>query len=289
MKKLLPLVLTLLLWALCSLALAQEGAPLTGTVTLRSGQTLSGIIKAADLGIMDGAGVGTNLSGNGAIKITVDGQAQRIPAANIAVVEATWTDKSTREEPRWEITELKVTTRDGKTLSGKPGWYMHATNVSIELPSGETKRVHAFPLAGPDFNAGNLIAKIDLTSVPGTIAPAVPATPATPATPETPAAPTTPATPAAPETPAAPATPATPEAPATPAAPATPVVSTPPVPVSAAAGQAGTPVMITVNVPGTDKKMTILLYVTVLEGEVKVLPGATTTSPMAVPPATAGQ
>lgn len=283
MKKLLPLVLTLSLWALGSLALAQEGAPLTGTVTLRSGQTLSGIIKAADLGIMDGAGVGANLSGNGAIKITVDGQAQRIPAGNIAVVEATWTDKSTREEPRWEITELQVTTRDGKTLAGKPGWYMHATNVSVELPSGETKRVHAFPLAGPDFNAGNLIAKIDLTSVPGTIAPAVPATPATP---ETPATPVTPATPATPETPAAPATPATPVAPT---APATPAVTTPAAPVSAAAGQAGTPVMITVNVPGTDKKITILLYVTVLEGEVKVVPGAATRSPMAAPPATAGQ
>lgn len=286
MRKLLPLVLTLLLLALGSLALAQDAAPLTGTVTLRNGQTLSGIIKAADLGIMDGAGVGTNLSGNGAIKITADGQAQRIPAANIAVVEATWTDKSTREEPRWEITELKVTTRDGKTLIGKPGWYMHATNVSVEMPSGETKRVHAFPLAGPDFNAGNLIAKIDLTSVPGTIAPAVPATPATPATPVAPAPPATPATSTAPATPATPETPATP---ATPVVPETPVVSAPAVPVSAAAGQAGTPVMITVNVPGTDKKMTILLYVTVLEGEVKVLPGAATTSPMAVPPATAGQ
>ncbi|MEI6502632.1 MAG: hypothetical protein WCP21_16605, partial [Armatimonadota bacterium] len=93
MTKHLPYLLLAVALLTVTAALAQDAAPLTGTVTFRSGQTLTGIIKAADLGIMDGTGVGTNLSGNGAIKITVNGQAQRIPAASIASIEATWVDK----------------------------------------------------------------------------------------------------------------------------------------------------------------------------------------------------
>ena len=49
---------------LASVALAQQPATLTGTITFRSGETLSGVIKAADLGIMDGTGVGTGPNGS---------------------------------------------------------------------------------------------------------------------------------------------------------------------------------------------------------------------------------
>lgn len=266
MKRLTLLATALLLGAVVSAATAQEATtpPLTGTVTLRSGQTLSGTIQAADLGIMDGAGIGTNLADNGAIKVVVDGQAQRIPAAEIAIVEVSWQDKSTPEEPRWEITELKITTRDGKVVTGKPGWYMHATNVSVLLPSGETKRVHAFPLAGPDFSPDNLIAKIEIGDVAA--APAEPA-PAAPTAPAEPAA-TQPAAPAEPA-PAAPTAPAEP-APATPAAPvAPPALNVTPTPTVVAAPQ---PIVVTVPIPGTDKKVTVIIYVTVVEGEVKVVP-----------------
>lgn len=275
MKRILPIVLALL--AVLTVAWAQDNA-FTGTVTLRNGQTLSGIIKSADLGIMDGAGIGTNLAGNGAFRVTVDGQTQRITADKIALVEVKWQDKSTPEEPRWEITELKITTTDGKVIVGKPAWYMHATNVSVQLPSGETKRVHAFPLAGPDFSADNLIAKIEIGKAvtPTVETPATPATPAAPTTPatpavETPATPTTPTTPATPATPTSPATPAveTPAAPATPATPATPAVAAPP-----AVASPGTPVTVVVPIPGTDKKVTVLIYVTVVDGEVKVVPAA---------------
>lgn len=284
MKRLTLLATGLLVLAVASAAIAQEAtAPtLTGTVTLRSGQTLSGTIQAADLGIMDGAGIGTNLTDNGAIKVVADGQAQRIPAAEIAMVEVTWQDKSTPEEPRWEITELKVTTRDGKVVTGKPGWYMHATNVSVLLPTGETKRVHAFPLAGPDFSPDNLIAKIEIGEVatapaePKPTAPTAPAEPA-PTTPTAPAepAPTAPTAPAepAPAEPAAPTEPA-PAAPTAPAqlpavqpAPTAPAVT--PLPTVIGAPQ---PIVVTVPVPGTDKKVTVIIYVTVVEGEVKVVP-----------------
>lgn len=288
MKRLTLLATALLLGAVVSAATAQEATtpPLTGTVTLRSGQTLSGTIQAADLGIMDGAGIGTNLADNGAIKVVVEGQTQRIPAAEIAVVEVSWQDKSTPEEPRWEITELKITTRDGKVVTGKPGWYMHATNVSVLLPSGETKRVHAFPLAGPDFSPDNLIAKIEIGDVaaapaepaateptaPAEPAPTEPTAPAEPAATE-PTAPTEPAAtePAAPAepAPAEPAAPATP-APAEPAAPiAPPALNVTPTPTVVAAPQ---PIVVTVPIPGTDKKVTVIIYVTVVEGEVKVVP-----------------
>ncbi|MGE5532512.1 MAG: hypothetical protein ACM3VW_10400 [Bacteroidota bacterium] len=285
MTKHLPYLLLALALLCLTAACAQDAAaPLTGTVTFRSGQTLTGVIKAADLGIMDGTGVGTNLSGNGAIKININGQAQRVPAANIASIEATWVDKSRPEEPGWEISELKIVTKDGQTLIGKPGWHMHATNVSIQLPSGETKRVHAFPLAGPDFKPENLIAKIDLTATAAAVAPAptapatvepvapVVAAPATtapaaaaPATVEAPV--TAPAT-AAPVA-AAPVTPVTPSPAATAPAAAAAVVTPAPTPVNAIPGQ---PIVVTVNIPGTEKKVNILLYVTLVDGQVQITP-----------------
>lgn len=284
MTKHLPYLLLALALLALTAACAQEAAapaPFTGTVTFRSGQSLTGIIKAADLGIMDGTGVGTNLSGNGALKITVNGKPERIPAASIATVEATWVDKSTAEEPGWEISELKIVTRDGQTLIGKPSWHMHATNVSIELPSGETKRVHAFPLAGPDFKPENLIAKIDLTATAAapataatTVTPgptAVTPTPAPTATTPTPGA-TTPAptavTPAPTTDVTVAATPTPTPAPAA-ATPTTAVVTPGAAPVNAIPGQ---PVVVTVDVPGTGKQVNILLYVTVVDGQVKVTP-----------------
>lgn len=280
MMRLTLLATALLVLAATTAVVAQEAtAPtLTGTVTLRSGQTLSGTIQSADLGIMDGAGIGTNLTDNGAIKVTVDGQARRIPAADIAMVEVTWADKSTPEEPRWEITELKVTTKDGTVVSGKPGWYMHATNVSVLLPGGETKRVHAFPLAGPDFSADNLIAKIEIGEVSAAqaeptapvVEPTAPTEPTAPA-PAEPAV-TEPAAPA-PVEPTAPAEPAVTE----PAAPAEPAVVEPAPTVPAqtvvpAVVGAPQPIVVTVAIPGTDKKVTVIIYVTVVEGEVKVVP-----------------
>ena len=292
MTKHLPYLLFAVALLALTAACAQEAAPFTGTVTFRSGESLTGLIKSADLGIMDGTGVGTNLSGNGAIKILVSGQPQRVPAVNIATVEATWVDKSTAEEPGWEISELKITTRDGQTLVGKPAWHMHATNVSVQLPTGEIKRVHAFPLAGPDFKPENLIAKIDLTATVPAIAPTpAPAatTPAPAATTPTPAPTTvTPAPAAATPAPAAttPAPAATKPAPAdititptpsavTPApaattpAPTTTVVTPGAAPLKAVPGQ---PVVVTVDVPGTGKQVNILLYVTVVDGQVRVTP-----------------
>lgn len=211
---------------LASVALAQEAAPLTGTITFRSGEKLSGVIKAADLGIMEGTGVGTGLTGYGSIKIVADGEKQVVPAANISAIDVTWVDKSTPEEPSWEISELKITTSDGKTIVGKPDWHMHATNVSVQLPSGETKRVYAFPLGSPDFSPNNLIARIELGGVaaPTTTPSPTTTTPAPTTTTETPApTTTTPAPTTTTETPAPAAT--TPGGATAPGSPTTVVVT----------------------------------------------------------------
>ncbi|MEN6547245.1 MAG: hypothetical protein ABFE07_14510 [Armatimonadia bacterium] len=296
MKKMTICLLVALMLLALTAALAQEPAPLSGTVTFRSGQTLTGVIRSADLGIMEGSGIGTNAGGGGSLKIAINGKTQVIPASNIAAVEVTWADASKPGEPAWDITELRVTTRDGQVLVGKPTWHMHATNVSVQLPSGETKRVHAFPLAGPDFKPENLIAKIELTgTAPAatTPAPAATVTPVPDATTPAPAA-TTPApaatTPAPAATTPAPAatTPApgpdvniTPAPAATTPAPATitpaPAATTPaPVAVTATAkpvaATPGQPVVVTVKVPGTDKLVNILLYVTVTDQGVTVAP-----------------
>jgi len=286
-----------------TLALAQQPAPapLTGTITFRGGQTLSGVIKTADLGVMEGAGIGAGLPGYGNIQILVAGAKQTIPATNIAAIEANWIDKSTPEETSWEINELRVTTRDGKTIIGKPAWHFHISNVTVELPSGETKRVHAFPLGGEDFSPNNLIAKIEIAGAAATApteaqptapapAPAQPAAPAPAAEPkETPAAaaPEQPVpAPAAPPTPAAapaaaPSAPAPSPAPDT--APAAPAESAPSAPASAptpapaaeplavsvssatANVQPGQPLLLKIPMPGTNKVVHILLYVNIAE------------------------
>lgn len=289
MTRHMPYLMLALLLLTLSVAVAQEAAPLTGTITFRSGQTLTGVIKLAELGIMEGAGVGTDLSGNGSFAVVIKGQDQpeKVQAANIATVEATWVDKSTAEEPSWEISELKITTRDGKTLVGSPAWHMHLTTVNVEVPGAGNKRVYAFPLAGPEFKPDNLITKIDLTATaPAAAAPAAPAAPA-PVTPA-PAAP-------APEAPAAPA-PAAP-APATPAVTIAPTAPTPaapaaPTPESASAAAAtsaiavaaetaqllnvkpGQPLLLKVPVPGTSKVVSILLYVNISDEGVEVMPPA---------------
>ncbi|MEN6303004.1 MAG: hypothetical protein ABFD96_09795 [Armatimonadia bacterium] len=297
MKKMTFCLLVALMLLALTAALAQEPASLSGTVTFRSGQTLTGVIRSADLGIMEGSGIGTNAGGGGSLKVAINGKPQVVPAANIASVDVTWADASKPGEPAWDITELRITTRDGQVLVGKPTWHMHATNVSVQLPSGETKRVHAFPLAGPDFKPENLIAKIELTgAAPAATTPAPaattpapePTTPAPAATTPAPAA-TTPApaatTPApGPDVTITPAPAATTPAPAaiTPAPAATtpaPAAATPAAaavtatskPVAATPGQ---PVVVTVKVPGTDKLVNILLYVTVTDQGVTVAPAA---------------
>ncbi len=199
------------------LASAQPAALMQGTVLLKGGQTISGNIKAAELGSMDGNGVGTNLTDNGAIAVKLDdGSVTRVPAADIAIFEAAWEESTEPGGNPWIIKQLKVTKRDGTVITGVPDWFMHASSVAIETAAGEVKRFHAFPLA-KDFTPDNLLVRVQLAQPAAT--PPAPITPA----PTTPAPTTTPPTTPTPTVP-------TPTAPTTPT-PTTPAPTTTPQPV----------------------------------------------------------
>jgi len=139
-------------------AFAQEAIKLEGTVYLRSGQTLSGVIRIAELGVVPGSGIGTLLGQGGAFTVEVDGEDQTVPASDLKMLEASWVNAGTEQDPRWRIEQITLTTGDGEKVVGKPTWLIHASEVSIE---GQPA-IHAFPLAGTDFSPDNFISKIVL-------------------------------------------------------------------------------------------------------------------------------
>ncbi len=139
-------------------AFAQEASKLEGTVYLRSGQTLSGVIRIAELGIVAGSGIGNLLGDGGSFGIKINGERRIIPAADLAVFEAQWVNEGTTQDPHWQIGEITITTKAGETIVGTPTWILQASNVSIE---GQPT-VGAFPMAGIDFSPDNFISKIVL-------------------------------------------------------------------------------------------------------------------------------
>lgn len=160
--------------ALATTAFAQAETSMQGTVYLRGGEQVSGIIKVAEMGVMDGTGIGTDLANNGAIAVkTASGATERIPAENIATVEATWEEVKEDNITRWQITQLAVTKRDGTQVSGVPNWFMHATSVSVEQPDGKVIRMHAYPHS-KDFSPENLLKKIELAEAPAAPEPTKP-------------------------------------------------------------------------------------------------------------------
>jgi hypothetical protein len=181
------------------------GPRLEGTVTLRSGQTISGLILTAKLGIVDGAEIGSRLHDGGYIAIkTEDDQERRVPATEIASMHVEWAQTGADDAPKWKITNLSITTTSGEVVTGTPAWLVHATSLIIEEPDGTQRKLYAFPLAGSNFSPDNLMTDLVIGAVEA--APAAEETPpVTEATP--PAAEETPApaeaTPPATETPAA--------------------------------------------------------------------------------------
>ncbi|MCK4324124.1 MAG: hypothetical protein KAW89_06300, partial [Armatimonadetes bacterium] len=83
---------------------------------------------------------------------------QTVPASDLKMLEASWANLGTEQDPRWKIEQITLTTQDGEKIVGKPTWLIHASHVSIE---GQPA-VHAFPLAGTDFSSDNFIARIVL-------------------------------------------------------------------------------------------------------------------------------
>ncbi len=150
------MVLMVTLAASVAYGQAEGAGPLVGTVYLRSGQVLHGVIRIAELGVVPGAGIGTLLPNRGSFIVDVNGTERMVVADELASMEATWSNEGTEEEPQWKIQQLTLTTQAGEVIAGQPTWLLHASEVSIE--GGPT--IHAFPLAGTDFSADNLISKI---------------------------------------------------------------------------------------------------------------------------------
>ncbi len=148
-----------LLTLLAGTALAADyaGPTLDGSVTLRSGETISGIILAAQLGIVDGAEIGSSLRDGGYIAVRVDGEERRIDATEVAAIDAEWAEVGTDNMVRWKITSLVVTTTSGEVITGTPAWLVHATRLEIEQPDGSVRKVYAFPMASSNFSPDNLL------------------------------------------------------------------------------------------------------------------------------------
>lgn len=176
-------VLVIVLLVSAAGAVAQQAPQLTGTVTLRGGKALTGKIQLAELGVVEGAGIGNSLPGRGSLVLKVGDQAVRIVGDEIASISVQWVNSGTEAEPRWEIQKIIVVKKDGSKAEGTPDWLLHATNVWVVTADGKTERVHVFPFGGEPFSPDNLIAKVEIA---GAAAPVQPA-PVAPAVPEAPA------------------------------------------------------------------------------------------------------
>jgi hypothetical protein len=240
-----------------------------GKVTLYDGRTFQGDIEFAQFGVIgDGDGIGSKLPDGGSIRLSVNGQEETIPAADIQSVEAQWKNMGNEAKADWQIEQVTVAKRDGTKVIGQPTWRLAACTVRIATAEGaQPTRIAALPL-GRTFDQKNLLVKIELTG--GETAPAPPpaVTPPAPA-PETTTETTTEAT--APAPPAVPPVPGvgevgTTEETATPPTgpiitpPTGPIVTPPPAvgPVRPAPG-APVPVGLTVTIicPHCGKPITI--------------------------------
>jgi hypothetical protein len=177
-RRILLICAALTLLSIAAQAADYIGPRLEGTGTLRSGQSYSGVILTAWLGLVDGAQIGSNHEDGGYIRIQVGEVEHEVWATDIASIEAEWAESGTPADPKWKITSLVVVTRDGRTLSGVPGWLLHATSLVVELPDGSRQKAFAYPMAGADFLPENLLTKVVLgepaeppTTEPPTIEP----------------------------------------------------------------------------------------------------------------------
>ncbi|NLO06842.1 MAG: hypothetical protein GX131_13540 [candidate division WS1 bacterium] len=174
------LAVTLLTCAMAAGALAAEfaGPRLDGTVTLRSGETISGVILTAQLGIVDGAEIGSRLRDGGYIAVRTEAGERNIAATDVAAIDVEWQQTGAAEDPKWKIGNLSVTTTSGEVISGQPAWLVHATSLIVEEEDGTQRKIYAFPMAGGSFSPDNLMAGLSLTGLPGTAVPATTDTPA---------------------------------------------------------------------------------------------------------------
>jgi len=208
MKRTAVLTITLLI-AVAAVAVAQDAAKeVRGKIYLKGGTTYEGVIQTAEFGVLEGAGIGTERAlSNEYLMVDANGAETKVPVGDIATVEADWQLLGPEGAKKWQIASLTITKNDGTKVVGKPKWMLHATEVRVLQADGTIARAHAFPVVNPDFDASQLLVKIELggavTAGGGTPAPTTGTTtpaPTTGTTGETTPAPTTGTTTPAPTT-----------------------------------------------------------------------------------------
>ncbi len=251
---------------------AGAAGEMQGTVYLKGGKVISGNIKTAEMGIMDGTGIGSDLTANGAINIKTDAGEVRVAAADIALVEATWQEVTEAGGSPWQIAELKITRRDGSVVTGTPNWFMHASSVAVEQDNGEVVRILAYPL-GESFSPDDLLVKVELAAAPAPTPTPTPAPTPDPTPAPTPAPTPTPDPTPAP-TPAPTPTPDPTPAP-TPAPTPTPDPTPAPTPAPAPHGEMqvsdvhvlpSQDMVVTIACPNCGEKITLILGISALKG-----------------------
>jgi hypothetical protein len=252
------LVLLGLILLTVSAALAQ-GPALQGTVTLRGGKTLQGEIKVAQVGVVQGSGIGTLLPGMGSFKLKIDDQLQEVKAADMAQIEITWGLANPADPQSWEIKQIAVVKRDGTRVTGKPSWGLQASSAVV----GDLPALYAFP-KGEGFSADNLVTKVEIAgAMPSVIAPPATTPPATVPPATTPPATVPPATVPPATTPPATTPPVEVTPPATvPPATTPPAVVTPPAAVAVPAANGAYEVVVTD--PATGKQFRVRIQVEVV-------------------------
>lgn len=164
----------MMITALAGTAHAQPANVQTrGTVTLRSGETLTGTILLAEFGVVVGAGIGTLRPDFGSMCIAVAGQEMTIPGRDIAQIDARWEEREEGGQKTWTISGITITRRDGQCICGQPTWLLHETTARVLSDDDEIHRVSTVQPGAQGFSPQSLIQSVCV----GDVAPATPEVP----------------------------------------------------------------------------------------------------------------
>jgi len=145
---------------------AQDAAKeIRGKVYLKGGQTYEGVIRAAEFGVVPGAGIGPNRAMNSDyMAVKVNGDVVKVPVSDIATVEADWQQLGQEGAKKWQIASLTITRGDGTKATGGVDWMLHESTAEVLLADGTIAVANAFPTLSADFDPSQLLVKIELGS-----------------------------------------------------------------------------------------------------------------------------
>jgi len=145
---------------------AQDAAKeIRGKVYLKGGQAYEGVIRAAEFGVVPGAGIGPNRAMNSEyMAVKVNGDVVKVPVGDIATVEADWQQLGQEGAKKWQIASLTITRKDGTKVTGGVDWMLHESTAEVLQADGTIAVANAFPTLSADFDPSQLLVKIELGS-----------------------------------------------------------------------------------------------------------------------------